>query len=281
MIYDVADEIIDICAQAVKDSEEQKRLRIASGETLTNAQKSKAVLVTCRGVGNINAETVLSRHRDLRILFKILSELDDIYNWNIPIENIRPTLNWSGRWGPTDDSMLLVGAYLYGFGNWEAMAKDPKLSLDGKFFLEEGKKGEDSASRPIPNAIHLVRRGDFLLSILREHDEKLRVVESTLIRKGHLKLSASPPPMALASSSSHSNSIKRRAESEAMASIDDNSSKKRKRRPTPTFTDSESSDEWYVLSCLRVSSKANFRVAAHRWTRLLPRRNCGQSRSSW
>ncbi|KAF9568036.1 chromodomain-helicase DNA-binding protein [Agrocybe pediades] len=242
MMYDVADEIIEICSQAVKESEEQKRLRMASGETLTNAQKSKAVLVTCRGVGNINAETVLSRNRDLRILYNILSELDDPYKWHIPIENIRPTLNWSGRWGPQDDSMLLVGAYLYGFGNWEAMAKDPKLNLEGKFFLEEGKKGEDAASRPIPNAIHLVRRGDFLLSILREHDEKLRSYESSLRHKGQLKVSASPPPTAMASTSSHS-SLKRRAESEAMASIDDGSSKKRKRRPTPTFTDSESSDE--------------------------------------
>ncbi|KAG6920300.1 hypothetical protein DXG01_005069 [Tephrocybe rancida] len=243
MMLDVADEIIDICAQAVKESEDQKRSRLAAGETLTNAQKSKAVLVTCRGVGNINAETVLSRHRDLRILFNLLSDLDDPYKWALPMDNIRPTLNWSGRWGPGDDSMLLVGAFLYGFGNWEAMAKDPKLGLDGKFFLEEGKKGEDSASRPIPNAIHLVRRGDFLLSILREHDEKLRSYESSLRNKGQLKVSASPPPTAVASTSSYNGSLKRRAESEAVASVDDGNARKRKRRPTPTFTDSESSDE--------------------------------------
>lgn len=243
MMLDVADEIIDICLQAVKESEDHKRSRMAAGETLTNAQKSKAVLVTCRGVGNINAETVISRNRDLRILYNLLSELDDPYKWSIPIDNIRPTLNWSGRWGPQDDSMLLVGAFLYGFGNWEAMAKDPRLGLEGKFFLDEGKKGEDSASRPIPNAIHLVRRGDFLLSILREHEEKLRSYESSLRNKGQLKISASPPPTAVASSSSHVSSMKRRAESEAVASIDDGSSRKRKRRPTPTFTDSESSDE--------------------------------------
>ncbi|KAJ7459517.1 hypothetical protein B0H11DRAFT_2316873 [Mycena galericulata] len=192
MIFDVADDIIDVCQKALKDNEDQKRSRLASGEPLTNAQKSKAVLVTCRNVSNINAETVISRHRDLRILFNILSEQEDPYKWQIPIDNIRPTLNWSGRWGPQDDSMLLVGAYLYGFGNWEAMAKDPKLGLDGKFFLEEGKKGEDSANKPIPNAIHLVRRGDFLLSVLREHDEKLRSYESSLRSKG-LKVSASPP----------------------------------------------------------------------------------------
>ncbi|KAL0956394.1 hypothetical protein HGRIS_002541 [Hohenbuehelia grisea] len=243
MILDVSDEIIDTCRTAVNDAEEQKRARISAGETLTNAQKSKAVLVSCRGVGNINAETVLSRHQDLRILFNHLSELEDVYKWQIPIDNIRPTLNWSGRWGPQDDSMLLVGAYLYGFGNWEGMQKDPKLELDGKFFLEEGKKGEDAGTRPIPNAIHLVRRGDFLLGLLREHDEKLRSYESSLRNRGALKTSTSPQPTPVASTSSYAHSNKRRAESEAVASIEDGSARKRKRRPTPTFTDSDSSDE--------------------------------------
>ncbi|KAK7053465.1 ATP-dependent DNA helicase Hrp3 [Paramarasmius palmivorus] len=243
MMLDVSDEIIDICERAVKEHEEQKRSKQAQGESLTNAQKSKAILVTCRGVNNVNAETVLSRHTDLRVLYNTLSALEDPYKWSIPVDNIRPTLNWSGRWGPQDDAMLLVGAYLYGFGNWEQMAKDPKLNLDGKFFLEEGKKGEDAASRPIPNAIHLVRRGDYLLGLLREYDEKIRSYETTLRHKGHSKASQSPPPPATSSSSSHISSIRRRAEMEAVASVDDPSTRKRKRRPTPTFTDSESSDE--------------------------------------
>lgn len=251
MIIDTSDDIIELCARAVDENNAEKRARIEAGETLTNAQKSKAVLVTYRNVGNINAETVLSRHRDLRILYDYLSPLGDgVYDWQLPIDNIRPTLNWSGRWGPQEDAMLLVGAYLYGFGNWETMAKDPRLGLEGKFFLEEGKKGEDSASKPIPNAIHLVRRGDFLLSILREHDEKMRAIASTM-RKGHsIKVSASPPP-AIASSS-YVSSLKRRAESEAVASVDEGSTKRRKRRPTPTFTDSSSSDEWCVSSHLPV-----------------------------
>ncbi|KAF7315507.1 ATP-dependent DNA helicase [Mycena indigotica] len=245
MIMDVADDILDVCNKAIREHEDQKRNRSTTGEPLTNAQKSKAVLVTCRNVANINAETVVSRHRDLRILYSVLAECEDPYKWTIPIDNIRPTLNWSGRWGPQDDSMLLVGAFLYGFGNWEAMAKDTKLGLEGKFFLEEGKKGEDSANKPIPNAIHLVRRGDFLLGLLREHDEKLRSYESSLRTKSNNnKHSASPPPMASTSSGSgYGSNMKRRAESEAVASVDDPSSRKRKRRPTPTFTDSESSDE--------------------------------------
>lgn len=282
MIIDTADDIVELCAHAVKENNEEKRARIDAGETLTNAQKSKAVLVTYRNVGNINAETVLSRHKDLQVLFKYLNDAEDVYQWSLPIDNIRPTLNWSGRWGPQDDAMLLVGAYLYGFGNWEAMAKDARLGLDGKFFLEEGKKGEDSSTKPIPNAIHLVRRGDYLLGILREHDEKIRAIESTLQRKtsGGYKASLSPPPPV--ASTSYSASMKRRAESEAVASVEEGSTKKRKRRPTPTFTDSSSSDEWCVALCLFLDRiGANLIPLVLLWTRLPRRRNFVRSRNNW
>ena len=256
MILDVADQIIELCEREVERDKEDKRERIAQGEQLTTAQKSKAVLVTFRGVSNINAETVLSRHRDLRILHDYLIQLPDPYQWELPIENIRPTLNWSGRWGVKDDAMLLVGAFLYGFGNWEVIQKEPKLGLEGKFFLDEGKKTEekeekpgDSSSKPIPNAIHLVRRGDFLLNLLREYNEKMLSYQESLRRPVKQSVSMSPPPQQQIShiSSSHSvNGIKRRAESEAVASVEEGSSKMRKRRSTPTFTDSESSDDWYV-----------------------------------
>lgn len=256
MIMDLYDELLSVCDQAVEEAEHQKKARAAAGEVLTPAQKSKAVLVTFRKVSNINAETVVSRCRDLKLLYSYLHPLNDPYSWRIPIENIRPTLNWSGRWGPVDDSMLLVGCYLYGFGNWEAMAKDAKLSLDGKFFLEEGKKGEDSANKPIPNAIHLVRRGDFLLGLLREQQEKVRAYETSVRGKGY-RMTESPTPAP---------SLKRRAESDAVSSLaDDNGPKRKKRRPTPQWTSSES-DEWSVKQLL-VFITSSICYLASLWTR--------------
>ncbi|EEB90624.1 hypothetical protein MPER_11143 [Moniliophthora perniciosa FA553] len=227
MILDVSDEIIDICERAVKEHEDQKRSKQAQGESLTNAQKGKAILTFAFFTTPFLRWKILTSGQYQLIIFVL-----------------RSTGQADGALRTT--AMLLVGAYLYGFGNWEQMAKDPKLNLEGKFFLEEGKKGEDAATRPIPNAIHLVRRGDYLLGLLREYDEKIRSYETTLRHKSHVKVSQSPPPPA-SSSSSHISSIRRRAEMEAVASVDDPSTRKRKRRPTPTFTDSESSDEWKVL----------------------------------
>ncbi|KZT42463.1 hypothetical protein SISSUDRAFT_980248 [Sistotremastrum suecicum HHB10207 ss-3] len=261
MILDSCDELLEICDEAVEENEARKKARTAAGEVLTPAQKSKAVLVSFRNVGNINAETVVSRNRDLRILHEYLNPLgpDELYAWRIPIENIRPTLNWSGRWGPQEDAMLLVGAFLYGFGNWEAIAKDPRLGLEGKFFLEEAKKGEDSSSKPIPNAIHLVRRGDFLLGLLREQQEKVRAYETS--RSKANRISQSPVPSSVPAS------LKRRAESEAVSSLGgEEGPRKRKRRPTPTFTDSSSSEECSSMD--EVATKEELRPVKKQLKRL-------------
>ncbi|GLB43601.1 hypothetical protein LshimejAT787_1401130 [Lyophyllum shimeji] len=86
MMLDVVDEIVAICAEAVQE----KRARVAAGKTFTN----RSVLFSWRGVHNINAEIVFYRHRDLQIVYKILSKLDDPYKWTIPFENITPAWNW-------------------------------------------------------------------------------------------------------------------------------------------------------------------------------------------
>lgn len=247
IVMDTADQIVQACEDALEASREQKRQQAAQG--LGPTPKHKAVLVTFRGVSGINAETVVSRVNELKILNDHLARVDDSTKWNLPVDNVRPTLNWSGKWSPQDDAMLLVGAWKHGFGSWEKMQDDPALGLKGKFFLDEDKKGKGDESqmgegsmppanstKPIPNAIHLVRRGDYLLGVLSEYEEKLRSIHMN-IRKERPKPSASPAP-------SGTQSVKRRQPSPAPSShAPSEPPAKKKRRPTPTFTDSESSDE--------------------------------------
>lgn len=259
VIYDTADALVEECEAAVKEHKDDVRDRIARGQTLTPAQKSKAILVNFRGVSGLNAETIVSRVHELTVLCDHLERLDDKYSWVMPVENIRPTLNWTSKWGPHEDAMLLVGAYLHGFGNWEQMIGDPKLGLADKVFLEEGKKttddgggtggggGGSNTSKPIPNAIHLVRRGDYLLGLLREQQEKIREYEQSLKRTSSAKSHSHTPAPASANGS-----IKRSREDREEAG----SAKKKKRPTTPTFTDSEddypeSMDEAVVKEELR------------------------------
>ena len=233
---ETCDDIIETCEAALRAHRDAKVK--AQNEGLPGP-KSKAVLVNFRNVGSINAETVVSRYEELRILIKYLTQCDDVMEWRMPTESIRPTLNWTCKWGPDEDAMLLIGAWKHGFGNWEKIQDDPSLGLAGKFYLEEGKKAEENSGmigKPIPNAIHLVRRGDYLLNVLREHDEKIKLITSNLTNsklKRESKYSMSPAP----------SSSKRRAHSPAGSlRSDEGGSHKKKRRATPEFTDS--SDDW-------------------------------------
>jgi chromodomain-helicase-DNA-binding protein 1 len=89
--------------------------------------------------------------------------------------------------------MLLVDVHLCGVGNYEKIAKDPKLGLDGKFFLDEPwARSEDAPNKLIPNAVSLINRGDFLLGILRKYAEKKNTDESSLSHK-LMKISTPAP----------------------------------------------------------------------------------------
>ena len=71
--------------------------------------------------------------------------------------------------------MLCVGIMRHGYGAWVPIRDDPELNLSDKFFLEEHRvdkkeervKGEDKNAKS-PGAVHLVRRADYLLSVLKE-----------------------------------------------------------------------------------------------------------------
>lgn len=247
--------MVETAEAAVKVHKAEVRERIANGQTLTPAQKSKAVLVTFRGVGGLNAETIVSRHHELKVLCDHMKMVEDPYSWTLPVENIRPTLNWTSKWGNHEDAMLLVGAWIHGFGNWELMIGDPNLGLANKVFLEEGKKTEEGAAKPIPNAIHLVRRGDYLLGLLREQQDKIREYEQSMRRQsGNKNRSVTPANGSTRPSSVH-NSNGKRPRGDDDADTPKNSGKK-KRITTPTFTESEdeypaSMDEEVVKTELR------------------------------
>jgi len=75
--------------------------------------------------------------------------------------------------GAREDGMLLVGIDRYGFGAWPQIRDDPELQMHDKFFLEEHRvekkeerKRADERTIQSPGAVHLVRRSEYLLSVL-------------------------------------------------------------------------------------------------------------------
>lgn len=170
-VRSVADDLFAISKQAVEANqirlhEEQEK----SGKALARKDK-KAVLVDFGEVKKINAETIVERPPQLRLLHEVLEEHGNSYSFRL-YDASKPA-HYTCEWGAREDGMLLVGIDRYGFGAWTQIRDDPELDMADKFFLEEHrvekkeerKKGDDKSIQS-PGAVHLVRRADYLLSVL-------------------------------------------------------------------------------------------------------------------
>ncbi|KAJ1945180.1 ATP-dependent DNA helicase Hrp3, partial [Linderina macrospora] len=175
-------------------------------------RNAKAILLTFRGVHSVNAGVVAQRATDLAVLSRRLEQpslRDDLTKFRIGVP-LKPVHHWSCLWGQREDAMLLVGIYRHGFGNWDKIQADPDLGLQKKLFLTSadekaasvqsiggtvrGGTGAAAGKRIVaPKATHLVRRGEYLLKVLREGDERrappalnLTPRRSTSSRKRHM-----------------------------------------------------------------------------------------------
>jgi chromodomain-helicase-DNA-binding protein 1 len=106
------------------------------------------------------------------MLKDIITALPDFRNYRVP--DASKAAHYSCEWGAREDGMLLVGIHRHGYGAWVPIRDDPDLGLKEKFFLEEHRvdkkeernKGEEKVAKA-PGAVHLVRRADYLLSVLK------------------------------------------------------------------------------------------------------------------
>lgn len=106
---------------------------------------------------SINAVQLLTRLSDMSDLAALVKPYADPYAFRLAVvvKNWAPFASlWSS---PIDDAMLLLGAYLYGFGQWTRLSSDPKLNLEAKIFAA----GQ-------PTAAQLNTRAESLLKALRD-----------------------------------------------------------------------------------------------------------------
>ena len=167
----------DITAEATRLlKEEQDRiasLERAQGKAITKKDR-KAVLFDYKGVKRNNAETIIERPGEMRMLKEVIGQNADPMKFRVP-EASKGAEKYSCDWGAREDGMLLLGILRHGYGAWVPIRDDPDLGMQDKFFLEEHRvekkeernKGANTVAKS-PGAVHLVRRADYLLSVLKE-----------------------------------------------------------------------------------------------------------------
>ncbi|GEQ69589.1 hypothetical protein JCM33374_g3261 [Metschnikowia sp. JCM 33374] len=167
---------------------------------LAKKKEKKAVLFEYQGVKNINAELVLSRPPDMKLLETLIPP-DKPQSFELP-RMPKQVSNWNCEWSPKDDAMLLLGVHKFGYGSWTQIRDDPILGLQNKLYLEGTAKASDkkegqsetgtstpgqepdgktngeakpasakNAGKKVPGPVHLGRRVDYLFTILRGEEE--------------------------------------------------------------------------------------------------------------
>ncbi|KAM0789450.1 hypothetical protein ACM66B_000272 [Microbotryomycetes sp. NB124-2] len=177
VIMQTVDELLKSCRAAIEEKKQDLEDRRKAGEEITQAMRTKAVLVSLRDVSNINAETVIQRAEELKIVHRYLSQMSDPAKWVFPIEDTKSVGTWACEWNVEDDAKLIVGVWKHGHGAWEQIRDDPSLGLQDKIFLDDAKsksEGIEPAKKKTPGAIHLVRRADYLLHTLKEYEDSKR-----------------------------------------------------------------------------------------------------------
>ncbi|GJN68631.1 hypothetical protein PLICBS_002674 [Purpureocillium lilacinum] len=182
-VKSVLEDFIKTAKEAMEDNnvklaEEEKK----TGKTLTKKDR-KAVLIDFGMLKKVNAETAIERPQQLHILRQAIRSQQDWRSFRLP--DATKGANYSCPWGAKEDAMLLVGIDKHGFGAWVQIRDDPELEMSEKLFLEEhrvGKKEERTKANDklkAPGAVHLVRRSEYLLSVLQSKHSGDRVTHKS------------------------------------------------------------------------------------------------------
>jgi chromodomain-helicase-DNA-binding protein 1 len=167
--------MLDDFIKAAQDAVNENNAKVAEEEMKTgkalNKKDRKAVLIDFGELKKVNAETAIERPIQLQILRQAIQNVSDWRTFRLP--DATKGASYSCPWGAKEDGMLLVGIDRHGFGAWSSIRDDPELEMQDKLFLEEGrvaKKEERSKAndkQKAPGAVHLVRRAEYLLSVLQ------------------------------------------------------------------------------------------------------------------
>jgi len=151
----------DLSDKPVSDLVDLGRLlRSKCMESLEQESDNKKVESVKLGKVSVNPKTLIETESLLRPLGKLLPQnKDDMLKWRLDIHMKTKDAQFDVAWGSDEDSLLLVGIYLYGLGSWESIKSDKSLQLSGKILLNASCK---------PQEKHLDVRAAYLLRNLKK-----------------------------------------------------------------------------------------------------------------
>ena len=170
VIKATVEEFLDIARNKIDEHNKQQQVRTEKGEKLGSKKNQKAVMFEHRSQQRLNADTLLRRPYELRLLKEVVDDVTDIPNFKIT-EAIKGN-DFDVEWGPREDGMLAIGVVRHGFGKWREIEDDTELNMKDKFFLneahvaEQAKREKEGGKPKKPAGPHLIRRINYLMDVI-------------------------------------------------------------------------------------------------------------------
>ncbi|KAK3704274.1 ATP-dependent DNA helicase Hrp3 [Vermiconidia calcicola] len=167
-------DVVNTAHRMIKEQDDHLAQLEKETQKPTTKKDKKAVLFDFNGVKRLNAETLIERPAEMRMVREVVGQCTDWRTFRVP-EASKPA-TYTCDWGAREDGMLCVGIARHGYGAWVPIREDLELGMQDKFFLEEHRvdkkeersKAEDKKAAKSPGAVHLVRRANYLLSVLKD-----------------------------------------------------------------------------------------------------------------
>ncbi|KAF2431097.1 hypothetical protein EJ08DRAFT_670177 [Tothia fuscella] len=167
--------LLDESEKAIKaDNDRIAEREKTEGKALTKKDR-KEVVFSYPGIKQANANTLLERPAELKMVREVIRKETDVKRFRIP-EAAKTPKDFSCEWGAREDGMLIVGISRYGWGEWVSVRDDPDLNMQDKCFLEEARKENkdaraeagEKAKQKTPTQVHLNRRAKYLITVLKD-----------------------------------------------------------------------------------------------------------------
>lgn len=122
VVTQTCEDIINQAEDAVAAHKAHIRDLQDRGEPISSSLRQKAILFSFQSVSAINAETVIARYYELKAVVEHFRRMEHLDQYSIPVDSLKPTMNWTVDWNYKDDAHLLIGIWKHGFGSWEQIA---------------------------------------------------------------------------------------------------------------------------------------------------------------
>ncbi|KAF0907372.1 hypothetical protein E2562_015866 [Oryza meyeriana var. granulata] len=157
----IVDDVGGVIAKAPVDKQLELFTLLIEGcqDAVKNNMDVKGTVLDFFGVA-VKAHELIARVEELQFLARRIARYKDpVRQYRIQAPYKKPQWSASCGWTETDDARLMVGIHWYGYGNWEKIRLDPKLSLSAK--IAPATLGERETF--LPRAPNLDNRASALL----------------------------------------------------------------------------------------------------------------------